>query len=222
MSRARGEKILVETESKSSLDLGFRPGIKWNRTKKVFIVLVPDMYDVMRRGIKENIMSEPVEIKEEDFYRLINADRGVKYGFWFNFEDEKLDLDDDTYLGISYVQYAYYLSVTVLKEAKRVSKRCGYPQWVFLKKRVKRGGRPVGGGKTKRFCDLSSDEQERIYYLRDNYEKIVDNMCKHDWVYEYVELQRDMCLYEGKKFPGTKKTIADFAEIRRVWLEKNG
>jgi len=218
MSRERGNKIVLDCPE---VELSFQPGIKWNRTKKVFVIRVPDMYDVLRRRETKNVGCTDVEIAEEDIWRMINADRGTKYGFWFDFNDEQLDLDDDAYLGISYVQAKWYLSINSLNQARRVSKRCGYPQWVFLKKRTKRGGRPVGGGKSKGFASLPKSEQERLLSLSANYEKIVNNCYKKDWVTEYVELQRDLCLLKGTKFPGKKRIIAEFTAARQKWLEEN-
>ena len=218
MSRAQGERIVAEFPG---LELNFQPAIKWNRTKKVFVLKVPDMYEITRLKKKTDINYTETEIDESDLWRLINADRGTKYGFWFDFKEERDELDDDTYLGISYVQFVYYLSINSLNEARHSSKRCGYPQWLALKKRTRRGGRPVGGGKSRTFQNLPESERERILLLQQNYDKIVINCYKKDWVTEYIELQRDICLLNGKKFPGKKQTIATFTAERKKWLEEN-
>ena len=191
------------------------PKIKWIGKSKHFVISVLDMYE--RDGSFYNVY-----VKEEDLYRLINADRGCKYGLWFDIKDEQGDLDDDTYLGISYIQARYYLSLSTLTTAKRLWKAAGKSgrTWLYLKKRIKKGGRPVGA-QSKGFAGLSDAEKERIERLAKDYDTIVANMCKHDWVEEYIELTKDMCLLNNKKVPGKKKTIANFTEIRRKWLEEN-
>jgi len=216
VSRAKG--ITIEDIPSEN----YVPKLKWvngkkGREKGHFVFSVLDTYT--KDGSFYN-----VEISEEDVWRMINADRGTKYGFWFSFENEQDDLPDDAYLGISYLQARYYLSVSVLREAKRAWKRGGKTgwNWVVLKRRAKRGGRPVGGGKSKGFASLPKSEQERLLSLSANYEKIVNNCYKKDWVTEYVELQRDLCLLKGTKFPGKKRIIAEFTEARKKWLEENG
>ena len=210
MSRLKGK--LIDDIQKEN----YQPRIKWLGKKRVFVVNVFDMYE--KDGTVYN-----VEISEPDLYRLINADRGTKYGFWFNFEDERDDLDDDTYLGISYIQARYYLSVSTLKEAKRLWKRAGKTgqSWLPLKKRVPKGGRPVGGGQGKKFSDLSPDEQERIKMLYDNYDKIVVNCYAKDWLAEFIELERDVAFYKGTKFIGKKAATEKFTAERKKWLESH-
>ena len=215
MSIARGKEI---EEIKNSEN--YVPKIKWingrGRDDGYFVFSVLDMY--LKDGSTQNVY-----IKEEDVWRLINADRGTRYGFWFNYSDEQGNLDDDTYLGISYLQARYHLSTSVLSEAKRTWKRGGRNgwNWVVLKRRVPKGGRPVGGGKSKGFASLPKSEQERLLELSKNYERIVNNCYAKDWVTEYVELQRDLCLLKGTKFPGKKRIIAEFTAARQKWLEEN-
>lgn len=193
----------------------YRPKIKWINGTKQFVVSVLDMYT--KDGSFFNTY-----ISEEDLYRLINADKGVKYGFWFNEDDEKGELDDDTYLGISYIQARYYLSISVLKEAKRLWKRTGRngQAWLVLKKRVPKGGRLKGTGINKSFENLSIEEQERLKSLAENYEKIKINCYAKDWVNEYVELERDMAIYKGEPFIGKKACIQKFTAERKKYLEE--
>lgn len=216
MSRFKGKQIEdIEVDNAAAAAI-YQPRIKWLGKKKVFVLNVLNMYE--KNGDFYN-----VEISELDLYRLINADRGAKWGFWFDADEEKGDLDDDTYLGISYIQARWYLSISVLKEAKRLWKRAGKTgqSWLVLKKRVAKGGRPVGGGKKKKFETLSVKEQERIKELAERYDEVVLNCYAKDWVREYIELEKDMALFKGEKFIGKRACIEKFRVERGKYLEEN-
>ena len=203
MSRLRGK------EWNGTEISGYFPYIKWNKGNKEFVVLVPDMYELTKN---KDLVPVQVYINEVDLWRMINADRG---GVEFKFAEEQQNLDDDTYLGVSFVQYFYYLSINTLKQAKRAWKLANYPERVYLKRRVARGGRPVGA-KT----EISAEEKERIAEVYNNRVLIMENCYKHDWAEEYVELLRDVAAYTGEEFMGRRKALELFAEQRRKWLDE--
>ena len=207
MSRIKGKTLVEDLEISSPGEIS--PYIKWLNKDKIFAVLVPDMYELTRN---EKISTQEIRIEEADLYRLINADRHEG----FSFEAEQAELDDDTYLGISYVQYFYYLSKDVLVHAKRNSKKSHYPQKYFLKRRVPRGGRPVGA-KTK----YDEDELARLAEVYENRAAITLNCYKHDWADEYVELAKDICRYENKTVISRKQALRNFTVERKKWLEEN-
>ena len=208
MSKLRGSKYNGTELS------GFFPYVKWNNTNREFVILVPDMYELTRN---EKLIPTLIYVNEEDLWRMINADRGNNgNNDYFTFVDEQGNLDDDTYLGISFVQYFYYLSINTLRQAKRIWKKLRYPERIYLKRRLPRGGRPVGSK-----IEVSADELERIASIYNNRNKIMENCYKHDWADEYVELLRDIANYEKKDFMGRKKALKIFAEQRRKWLEEN-
>ena len=219
MSKLKGKEILRSLEI-TELGLGFEPSIKWNKTEEAYVLKVPDMYEVLMNGIVSNVPFVEVRIDEPDIWRMITAEQGIGDSFWFNFDEERGELDDDTYLGISLIQAEWYLSVNVLNLARRAMKRCGYPQWIKLKKRTPRGGRPVGSksGSSGGFDSLNAEEQQRLCDLDANYNRVVENCYEHDWLDEYIELQKDMCLFRREKFCGRKECAKRFAEERKKWL----
>lgn len=207
MSRIKGKTLVEDLKLSSPGEIS--PYIKWLNKDKIFAVLVPDMYELTRNGKNS---TQEIRIEEADLYRLINADRHEG----FSFEAEQAELDDDTYLGISYVQYFYYLSKDVLVHAKREARKFHYPQKYFLKRRVPRGGRPVGS-KIK----YSEDELARLAEVYENRAAITLNCYKHDWADEYVELMKDICRYENKTVISRKQALRNFTVERRKWLEEN-
>lgn len=196
------------------------PKMKWvngrGRDDGYFVVRVLNMY--LRNGEALNVRIPPDAV-----WRMINADRGTKYGFWFDPKDEKDDLDDDAYLGFSYIQARYYISISTMLQVKRLWKQGGRNGWSWFTpiKRVRRGGRPIGGGKSRGFDALPDSEKERIENLAKNYRQIAENCYKKDWVTEYVELERDMALIRGEKFIGKQACIRRFAIERKHWLDEN-
>ena len=196
------------------------PKIKWINGRRgddgFFVVRVLDMY------LKDGSTMD-VRIPADAVWRMINADRGTKYGFWFDPEEEKGDLDDDSYLGFSYIQARYHVSVSVMLEVQRLWKRAGRNgwSWLYLKKKNKHGGRPNGGGRGKKFNNLPLDEQERIASVFADYDKIAENCYAKDWVTEYIELEKDIAIYKGEKYIGKKATIQKFTAERKKWLESH-
>ena len=151
-------------------NVDFRPAIKWNRKEKVFVVLVPEIGPKIGTNFLYTGNASRVYVCEYDMYRLINADKG---NWDFSFEEEQGDLADDEYLGISVVQAYWYLSHNTLKIAKRVSKKVGYPQWVYLSRR-----------------NRGESEDDRKEYLRENYFVIREKLVERNNVKEFVELER--------------------------------
>lgn len=200
MSILRGKQL-------DSLDLLFTPFIKWVNSSGEFILSVPDMYEKNGTAVK-------VRIQEVDLWRMIKADNK---NLVFEFNEEQGDLDDDTYLGISYIQARYYLTINTLRVCKRAWKKGGKTgfSYLYLKKRTKRGGRPIGGGNAR----ISEEEIERLEYVNRNYDKIVENLYEHDWAEEYVNLRKDIALYRHQKFIGKKACLKQFAVERRKYLE---
>ena len=194
------------------------PAIRYNKSNGLYVLRVPDMYKALNSSDGSEIGSECVWISGEDLWRLIHFDKWYENGV-VALSTEQGDLDDTTYLGISYVQARWYLSKHVMDEARRMCGRFGFSQWVILKKRVRRGGRVPGciGGGTR----ISEAERERLCGLVENYKRIVDNCCRHDWAEEYVELERDITRYKGARVESRKKIIERFTEIRKKWIEEN-
>lgn len=207
MSRLKG-KLLVE-ELGLTQPVGAISYIKWLNKTEEYGIYVPDMYEYK---FNAELVFIEVRISEPDLYRMINADSHN----YFELADEKADLDDDTYFGISYVQWFYYLSKHVLNLAKRSSRKFGYPQKYFLKRRVPRGGRPAGV-KNK----VSEEELSRLEEVYINREQIKVNCYRHDWAEEYVSLMKDIAAYRKKPFIGRKKALQNFTVERRKWLKTN-
>lgn len=205
MSIERGKRLVNEYGIRRS-SLNFYPFFRWNKCDKVFMFEVPDMYEITILHKKEDINRCRVYITEEDLYRMINA---VGY---FSFTQERGNLDDQTYLGISLIQCLYYVSVTGLKKAKR--------SHVDMKliARVPKGGKKPG---TKIVKEVSKEELERLQYLSDNYEHIIHQCITHDWCEEYIELVKDVSKFRGEKCPPKKELINMFTRMRReYYVEK--
>ena len=158
-----------------------------------------------------------VYISEPDIWRLINADRGVSYDYYFSYKEEQGELSDDTYLGISFVQQGWYVSKNTLTQAKRAARKLHHSTWIILKRRLPRGGRPIGGGTHH---NLPISEIERIEFLIANYDRILLNCVKKDWVTEYIEMETDIAKYKGLKKPSKKSLIQTFTELREQYNNK--
>ena len=192
MSRLKGMKIY---EKLGRLVI-FNPAIKYLKTRKEYVVSVPDVYMLMKFG---NIEKSLVYISGEDLWKLIRLDNLDEY---INFNEEQGELDDETYQGISLVQYLWYFSKNTIDQARRARGK-----WVFLKKRVPRGGRPVG---SVAHHVVTEEEKERVQYLTDNFEDIVAKCVEHDWYEEYENLLKDTGRFTNKK------------ECVRKWRELRG
>lgn len=186
MSRIKGKEIKRKD---------FEPKLRWIKGRNEFEVLIMD-----EEGEAWNVF-----ISERDLMRMIKADEVET----FSFKEEQGDLDDDTYLGVSFVQAYWYLSRSVLKEVKRANKRNGYPTWVWLKKRVKRGGRKG---------EISEEEKERLRGIFENKEKILYNCIRHDWLEEYIMMERDVHKFLGEKCPKREELVKKFIEYKNEVL----
>ena len=211
MSIARGKDIVIKY---NLFNKDFQPKLRWVAKRKEFIFLVPDIYEIVRLGKSTDIGMTEVYISEVDLWRLINADRGISEDYYFTYKDEQGELSDDTYLGISFVQQGWYVSKHTLTLAKRINRKMKHSAWIILKRRLPRGGRPLGGGTHHK---LPPEEVERIESLIANYDRIVASCVAKDWATEYVELEQDIAKYKGEKKPSKKSLIQKFTELREQY-----
>lgn len=155
--------------------------IRYLKTKEEFELEVPDPIG----GEGETIFAK---ISDYDLFMLLNSDFA-----------NRADLDDDTFLGIQKLCKNWNLSIRTLKLAKRQQhlrrlNRVG-TSWVELTKKERK----------PREKSNSSEDSERLEYLRENFDRIAENCAKHDWFDEYLRLCKDM-----------DKSITK-AEIRQNW-----
>lgn len=223
MSRKIGEKIVKQFEILPNIPNNIPAYIRWTKGKEiesVFTILIP--FDVtIGRGMSisdieflpTNNKSDYFQIRifEGDLYRMVNADH---YDLT---SDEQQNLDDVIFHTVSLTQYFWYLSKSVLNETKRASKRCGYPQWITLVKREAKGGQRKGIKKIRKETIFSKEEIERIETLIENYDRIVKNCLKYDWVQEFCELEKDIAKYKGLKIT-KKESIEKFTKLRKKYL----
>lgn len=152
--------------------------IRYLKTKEEFELEVPDPLNE-----NETIL---VKITDYDLFMLLNS----------NF-DIKSDLDDDTFFGLKLLIKNYNLSIRTLKLAKRQQHLRQLNRvdtaWVELNK------------KERKPRTNSNEDNERLEYLRENFDKIVENCVKHDWFEEYFRLCKDI-----------DKSITK-AEIKQNW-----
>ena len=139
--------------------------IRYLKTKEEFELEVPDPLNE-----NETIL---VKITDYDLFTLLNSDFHIRS-----------DLDDDTFLGIKKLCENWNLSIRTLKLAKRQQHLRQLNRvdttWVKLNK------------KERKPRTNSNDDNERISYLRENFDKIVENCVKHDWFEEYFRLCQDI------------------------------
>ena len=139
--------------------------IRYLKTKEEFELEVPDPLNE-----NETIL---VKITDYDLFTLLNSDFHIRS-----------DLDDDTFLGIKKLCENWNLSIRTLKLAKRQQHLRQLNRvdttWVKLNK------------KERKPRTNSNDDNERISYLRENFDKIVENCVKHDWFEEYFRLCKDI------------------------------
>ena len=177
----------------------------------IFVFRVPDMYEIFRLGKIKDVSENEVEIKEKDLMRLVRADELRDEEVWISRSDEQQNLDDDTFISISVVQACYYLSLSGVLECKRMNKRKGYPDWMILKRRLKRGGRVLG--KCYDAGILSNEDRERISSMIADKDRIVRNMVREGRFEEYLEFCKDVALFEGKKF-NRKESLHTYMKMR--------
>lgn len=154
--------------------------IRYLKTKEEFELEVPDPLNE-----NETIL---VKITDYDLFTLLNSDFDIRS-----------DLDDDTFLGIKKLCENYNLSIRILILAKRQQHLRQLNRvdtaWVELNK------------KERKPRTNKNEEDERISYLRENFDKIVENCVKHDWFEEYFRLCKDV-----------DKSITK-TEIKESWKE---
>lgn len=152
--------------------------IRYLKTKEEFELEVPDP---LNDG--ETIM---VRITDYDLFMLLNS----------NF-DIRSDLDDDTFRGIELLSEKYSISIRTLTLAKRQQHLRQLNRvetsWVELNKRERKP-------RTNK-----NEDNERLEYLRENFDRIAENCARHDWFDEYLRLCKDM-----------DRSIAK-AEVRQGW-----
>ena len=139
--------------------------IRYLKTKEEFELEVPDPLNE-----NETIL---VKITDYDLFTLLNSDFHIRS-----------DLDDDTFLGIKKLCENWNLSIRTLKLAKRQQHLRQLNRvdttWVKLNK------------KERKPRTNSNDDNERISYLGENFDEIVENCVKHDWFEEYFRLCKDI------------------------------
>lgn len=210
-------KELKETDLMSAV-VFVSPSIRYFKTSGEFEIKVMDVYEYLMSGESVPVV---VKISEEDLLRMIRVDEALdeeeKNEFYYHqlfALKEQVDLDDDTFRGISLVQYFYHLSERTLVLAKRMQhlRKLNKTEtaWVELKKRMihSKGGRPKGS-KNK----VSIEEAERLEDLKKNFEVICAKCVERDWWKEYEELYKDLKLPDAKK---------KYAVERYLWKLKNG
>ena len=203
------------------------PLIRWTKGKtneSFYTFLVPYDVTVGRGGKVADItpLTETeqkyffqIQIKEMDLIRMVSADK-VSDELYFSFMTEQGNLTDVVYYCVSLIQNFWYLSKSVLDEARRSNKRTGYPQWINLKRRINKGGQRRNVPKKERV--MSEEEKERLISLIENYDVILNNCIKHDWLEEYYQLERDIAHHKGTK-PLTKKQYTKkFSEMRKKYF----
>ena len=139
--------------------------IRYLKTKEEFELEVPDPLNE-----NETIL---VKITDYDLFTLLNSDFHIRS-----------DLDDDTFLGIKKLCENWNLSIRTLKLAKR-------QQHLRQLNRVDTTWGKLNKKERKPRTN-SNDDNERISYLRENFDKIVENCVKHDWFEEYFRLCKDI------------------------------
>lgn len=152
--------------------------IRYLKTKEEFELEVPDPLNE-----NETIL---VKITDYDLFMLLNSNFSIRG-----------DLDDDTFQGIKLLSEKYSISIRTLTLAKRQQHLRQLNRvdtaWVELNK------------KERKLRTNSNEDSERISYLRENFDKIVENCVKHDWFEEYFRLCKDI-----------DKSITK-AEIKQNW-----
>lgn len=139
--------------------------IRYLKVKEEFELEVPDP---LKPG--DSIL---VRISDYDLFSLL---RGIK-----------VDVDDDTYLGIELLREKWNISVRTLTLAKRQQHlrklNRSESAWVILNEKKRKPRRVV--------------VDDRIKYLRDNFDEIAKNCVKHGWYDEFFRLCKDLGI--GKK-----------------------
>lgn len=144
--------------------------IKYLKTKEEFELVVPD----------------PLKEREELVVRISD------YDLFMLIRGAKVDIDDDTRLGIKSLRENYVLTIRTLKIAKtkqhlrKLNKVDS--SWVVLSKKER-----------KRSGDSKSKDSEVIEYLRENFDNIAKNCVKHDWYYEFSLLCKDLKIKDVKE-----------------------
>ena len=171
--------------------------IKYLKTSEEFIIEVEENEDFRFQ----------VKVNEYELVQLMNVkerkkDEDSSTSFSFELTLSRFDWDDDTRAIVKDLFEHYWFSFRLLTLVKRQQhlRKLGRVEssWVSVRKRDTNNifGRPVGSKKTK---ELSAEEQERLAYLKANFESIAHRCVVHDWFDEYVALYRDVYPEMSKK-----------------------
>ena len=154
--------------------------IRYLKTSEEFEIIVPDFLN------EEEVLT--VRISDYDLVQLLKT-------------EIKNDLDDDTYNGIKLLRKNYVLSVSTLKLAKRQQ---------HLRKLNRVESSWVTLAKKERNPRTETNEQrERLEYLRNNENQIIQNCLKHDWFNEFYSLEKSV--HPGKH---KKEIIEEWKQLK--------
>lgn len=139
--------------------------IRYLKTKEEFELEVPD-------PLNEN-KTILVKITDYDLVMLLNSDFDIRS-----------DLDDDTFLGIKLLSKNWNISIRTLTLAKRQQHLRKLNRvdtsWIELTK------------KERKPRTNKNEDNDRLEYLRLNFDKIAENCVKHDWFLEFYRLCKDI------------------------------
>ena len=143
--------------------------IKFLKTTDEFEIIAPDPLNE----------SEAIKIKISDYDLYILLETG-----------KQRELDDDTFLGIQNLRKTHTLTVHVMNLTKRQAHLRELNRvdssWYVLKPKIR-----------KPKC-TTPERVERLKYLTENYDKIVENCLIHDWFDEFYRLNRDVDPHKTK------------------------
>ena len=139
--------------------------IRYLKTTEEFELIVPD-------PLNENATIQ-IRISDYDLFLVIQSKFSNQY-----------DLDDDTFQGLKLLSKNYILSIRTLFLAKRQQ---------HLRKLNRVASSWVELNRNERAPRQQSKENlERVEYLKENYEAIVNNCIKRDWFNEFCQLEKDL------------------------------
>lgn len=163
-----------------------------------------------------------VKIDEVDLLRMLKIDsysedeKNELYYHKLLTEYEQVDLDDDTFYGISLLQYFFYVSPAVLRQSKkqyhlfRLRRTNSASLCLKTRKMHSNGGRKVGS------ITLTEADKQNI----ENKERIIRNCVEKDRFQEFMELYRLLIRTHNTKLTITKAKWK-FYELRyRFKLER--
>ncbi|MCR4661735.1 MAG: hypothetical protein K5765_07050 [Clostridia bacterium] len=170
-----------------------------------------------------------VKIFEPDLLRMMKIDsysddeKNELYYHKLLTEYEQINLDDDTFWGISILQYFFHVSKALLKRIKRQNHLFKLyrvdTKWVTIPIRQlhSNGGRPIGSLTKLTEADLQNLE---------NQSDIIRNCVIHDWYTEYMELSRLLVRVRTRTETSALLTLTaakwKFYILRYKWKLENG